>query len=295
MTRNETRIKLELTGSRAAQGIGLTDLESFIESFLRALRDYERSRRSAPTRKSGHPERRAAAATAFRLTRLEPGSTIATLEPDLPEASGDELPLDSLPYPVENLLSLVEKLESDGLPADVGASLEDARRTLGGDGAISVAFPPRIRRRHVTIDADALMRGKIDEDVEEALVTSISGRLHRLELEPEKIGVRTASGVDWHCSYPEDLQQRVMGLVGQIVTVRGEGRRTSPLRGSMTLQWIDPVEQGVQSTLFTPEQIDDTELLAEQGILRPQGLAALEPDEEWDELDDAYVAALLDQ
>jgi len=87
----------------------------------------------------------------------------------------------------------------------------------------------------------------------------------------------------------------VMGLVGQIVTVRGEGRRSSPLRGSMTLMGIDPVEQGVQSTLFTAEQIDNAELLADQGISRPQGLAALERHEEWDELDDAYVAALLDQ
>ncbi len=175
------------------------------------------------------------------------------------------------------------------------SGLDDARRTLGGDGAISVAFPPAIRRRHARIDAHALKRGKTEEDVEEALVTSISGRLHRLELEPEKIGVRTVSGVDWHCSYPEDLQQQVMGLVGQIVTVRGEGRRTSPLRGSMTLHSIDPVEQGVQSTLFTAEPIDDTDLLADQGILQPQGLASLEPDEKWDELDEAYVAALLDQ
>lgn len=295
MARKETSVKLELTGSRAARGIGLTDLEGFIESFVRALRDYERSRRNAPMRTSGHPERSAAAATAFRLTRLEPGSTVATLEPDLPEAPDDELPLDSLPYPVENLLSLVEKLEDDGLPADVSDSLDDARRTLGGDGAISVVFPPRIRRDHATIDAHALRRGKLGEDAEEALVTSIAGRLHRLELEPEKIGIRTASGVDWHCSYPEDLQQRVMGLVGQIVSVRGEGRRTSPLRGSMTLRWIDPVEQGVQSALFTAEQVNDTELLADQGISRPQGLAALEPHQEWDELDDAYVAALLDQ
>lgn len=48
MARKETRIKLELTGSRAAHGISLTDLEGFIESFVRALRDYERSRRNAP-------------------------------------------------------------------------------------------------------------------------------------------------------------------------------------------------------------------------------------------------------
>jgi hypothetical protein len=64
MARKETRIKLELTGSRAAHGISLTDLEGFIESFVRALRDYERSRRNAPMGKSGHPERSAAAATA---------------------------------------------------------------------------------------------------------------------------------------------------------------------------------------------------------------------------------------
>jgi len=35
MARKETSIKLELRGSRAPRGIGLTDLESFIESSAR--------------------------------------------------------------------------------------------------------------------------------------------------------------------------------------------------------------------------------------------------------------------
>lgn len=70
----DNQITLTLEGSRAEHGVSLSDFESFIESFLGALRDYDRSRRGAPTRKPGRLERRAEAVTAFRLVRFEPGS-----------------------------------------------------------------------------------------------------------------------------------------------------------------------------------------------------------------------------
>ncbi|MHB1538384.1 MAG: hypothetical protein ACYCUM_07455 [Solirubrobacteraceae bacterium] len=67
---------------------------------------------------------------------------------------------------------------------------------------------------------------------------------------------------------------------------------TGPQRGSMTIERIEPVEQGAQSPLFTDEPIADAMLLASQGISGPQGLAQL-ADPEWDDAtDSAYLAAL---
>lgn len=61
----------------------------------------------------------------------------------------------------------------------------------------------------------------------------------------------------------------------------------------MAVQSIDPVEQGEQAPLFTVTPIADEDLLADQGIEKPQGLDSL-AHETWDEVDDAYLAALLD-
>lgn len=71
----------------------------------------------------------------------------------------------------------------------------------------------------------------------------------------------------------------------------GRGKLTSPLRGSMAIERIEPVDVE-QSSLFTSAPVDE-ELLARQGIDAPQGLAALSDPQWYDETDDAYLAALL--
>lgn len=116
--------------------------------------------------------------------------------------------------------------------------------------------------------------------------------LHLLDVEPDKLAIRTSSGADWTCKYPEDLEPVVERLVGRIVWAEGRGQLTSPLRGTMSIERVEAVEQGEQSTLFTGEPTPDADLLASQGIHGPQGLASVS-DPEWDEdADDAYLQAL---
>jgi hypothetical protein len=155
---NNTQITLRLEGSRAAYGVSLTHFENFIDSFLAALRDYDRGRRGEPIRKYGHPDRRAEAVTAFRLVRFAPGS-----------------------------------------------------------------------------------------------------------------------------KYPEGPESTVKRLVDRVVWAEGAGHLTSLLRGALTIDRIEAVEQGEQSMLFTNEPMPDAELLARQGISAPQGLASLS-DSEWDDV-----------
>jgi hypothetical protein len=63
-TKNEKQITLTINGARAQRGVSLADFESFIDSFLAALRGYDRAGRGEATRKSGHPDRRAPARSA---------------------------------------------------------------------------------------------------------------------------------------------------------------------------------------------------------------------------------------
>jgi hypothetical protein len=286
---------MKLEGSRAKRGIALTDFDTFIQNFLRGVRDFERSRRNAPTRKTGRAERSAAAATAFRLVRLKPGSAIAYIEPDVDESLEEHaLQLDDgIPFPVQNLVALVDELDGNTLPSVVGGALKDACRALGADGSISLTFPQEIRKGQARIDEGTIERATRDDPVDAEVTTTIVGRLHRLELEPEKIGVRTASGVDWRCSYLERLEPKVLDLVGKIVVVKGEGHKSSPLRGTLAVEDLEPVQQGEQTPLFTVEQVADEDLLADQGIDGPQGLASLQRGS-WGEADEAYMAALLD-
>lgn len=71
---SDNQIMLTIKGARAERGVSLSDFESFIDNFLAALRDYDRAGRGEPTRKSGHPDRRAEAVTAFRLGGFQTGS-----------------------------------------------------------------------------------------------------------------------------------------------------------------------------------------------------------------------------
>jgi hypothetical protein len=290
----DNQITLTLKGSRAEHGVSLSDFESFIESFLGALRDYDRGRRGAPTRKPGRLERRAEAVTAFRLVRFEPGSGIATIEPEriaLPE--GEELPLDDLPIALENLRALSEDIEAaTEVPEDVTTTLGRACRAFGADGSIQIDFPLRVRTSSAHIDLIRLERlGRVAPPTQDE-VRSVSGRLHLLDVEPDKLAIRASSGVDWTCKYPQELETKITRLVDMVAWAEGSGHLTGPQRGNMTIERIEPIEQGSQSTLFTQEPIPDAALPARQGIAGPQGLSGL-ADPEWDdETDSAYLAAL---
>lgn len=291
---DRTQITLRLEGSRAERGVTLSDFESFIDNFLSALRDFDRGRRGEPPRKSGHPERRAEAVTAFRLVRFEPGSGIATIEPEaLIPAADDRLPLDDVPISAETLCALVDELDAGAtMSPPVTGALEKACRSLGSEGSIAIEFPPQLRASPARIDIRTIAQAASIDQIEPAEVRSVSGRLHLLDVEPDKLAIRTSTGVDWTCRYPEELESTVKGLVGQIVWATGTGRLTSPLRGTMTIEHVETVQQGEQSPLFTTTPTADADLLVAQGISGPQGLASL-ADPEWnDDNDDAYLEAL---
>lgn len=289
-----SQVTLTLEGASAQRGVALRDFEVFIENFLRALRDFDRDRRSEPTRKAGHPERRAEAATAFRLVRFAPGSGVATLEPETGEADTDAFPLDETPLALDNLRLLASSL-ADGadIPDEVVDDLEKARRAFGDDGSISIRLPESVMATEVTIDKARLEEARKPREPTENAVTAISGRLHLVDLEPDRLAIRTSAGVEWSCRYDEELEPTVTRLIGQIVRAEGLGALSTPLRGSMQVYEIRPVIESEQSELFTSEVLADVELLDRQGLVGPQGIDAL-ADAEWsdDEADKAYIDAI---
>jgi hypothetical protein len=293
-------ITLRLEGARAKRGVALSDFENFIDSFLAALRDFDRDQRGAPTKKSGHPEARAAAVTSFRLVGFREGSGIATIEPELAPPNGDTeaiAGLDAEPIQLTNLRSLLVSVEEEReLPESVTDALEQARRAVGDDGtlAVDVSCPENSQKPSLQVVIDAARIKRIREAGKAPLrpvVSSISGRLHQVDFEPDKLAIRASDGVDWACSFPEELEHQVETLVNRLVWASGSGVLQSPRRGTMKLAEIKAVEQGIQTGLFSREPIPDDQLAAAQGISGPQGLDAVAA-VEWTDADDAYLAAL---
>lgn len=284
---NDKQITLTIKGARAERGVSLSDFESFIDNFLAALRDYDRAGRGEPTRRSGHPDRRAEAVTAFRLVGFQTGSGIATIEPEVVSADDDQLPIEDVPLSLATLRALADDLADErSVPEPVLDALGKACRSVGSDGSVAIEIGPAATGPLV-VDMGLLDRVALAHDVaDEEEVRSVSGRLHLLDLEPDRLGIRTASGVEWSCRYPEELEERVKSLLDRIVWAEGSGKLTSPLRGAMAIEHIEAVDVE-QSPLFTAAPIDEDELLIRQGITAPQGLAALS-DPDWDdETDDA--------
>ncbi len=291
-TKNNKQITLTIMGPRAQRGVSLSDFESFIDSFLAALRDYDRAGRGESTRKSGHPDRRAEAVTAFRLIGFQTGSGVATIEPEFVAPDDDQLPVNDVPLSLMTLTALTEDLRAEEqVPQPVLDALGKACRAAGSDGSFTIELAGI--RGPLVIDGRLLDRLAQATHIDEPDgVTSIAGRLHLVDVEPDRLGIRTAAGVEWACRYPEELEERIKGLIDRIVWAEGHGTMTSPLRGAMTIVRIEAVESE-QSALFTLIPVDEDVLLARQGIAAPQGLQALS-DPEWeDDADDAYLAALL--
>jgi len=292
---NDKRITLTIKGARAERGVSLSDFESFIENFLAALRDYDRAGRGEQTRKAGHPDRRAEAVTALRLVGFQTGSGVVILEPELVSAEDGQLPVDDIPLSLATVRALAGDLAAErGVPEPVLDALGKACRSVGPDGSVGIEIGTG-GVAPLVIDAAILDRIALsDEVVENDEIRSVSGRLHLLDLEPDRLGIRTAAGVEWSCRYPEALEERVKSLLDRIVWVEGSGKLISPLRGALSIERIESVDVE-PSALFTTAPVGEDELLARQGIAAPQGLDSLS-DPRWDDdADDAYLAALLDK
>lgn len=295
ITSQNENITLKLSGSRASQGVDLVALDGFIRHFLAALRDFDRYERGEPARKPGTPEASASAAAALRLVSLRPGSTIVELEPIRADEGGEQLALDDPPRARQVIDRLLDRVESKAaLPAEVGSSLDGARRACGDDGAFEVSTePPGRARRTVTFDQAAIgeLRGP---EPPPAISSSVAGRLTRLEESPDKALIRAPDGTEWIVSYPIELASDLVPLWRQNVYAIGEGERTSPRRGTFRLAHIGPLLNDTQTEMFTAEHISTDALLERQGISAPQGLrrvaaqSALQHDAE-----DDYLTAVL--
>lgn len=293
-------ITLKLEGSRAKRGVTLSDFESFIDHFLAALRDFDRDRRGETTQKPGRPDARAQAVTSFRLTAFREGSGIATIEPALPPMESDTEPMmDIEEVPMANLKALLKRIEDDlGLPVTVRDSLDAARRAVGDDGSVEIDLPGTqdgAPRRRVLIDGPRIDRlGSANvTDPELRSVTSISGRLHLVDFEPDRLAIRAADGVNWSCTYPESLERQIQELANRLVWAGGSGRLQSPTKGKMEIAEIHAVEETTQTSLFTETPVPTEVLEAEQGITGPQGLDSFGVDE-WTDEDEAWLKALTD-
>lgn len=182
------------------------------------------------------------------------------------------------------------------LPQPVSEALARACRALGANGSVAIELDSRRGQPPTVIDLARLESAESTpsaESIEGA--RTVTGRLHLIDVEPDRLAIRSSAGIDWVCGYPEELEERVKGLVGALVWAQGAGRLMSSLRGRMTLERIEAVEQGEQSRLFTLAPIEESDLLASQGIDEPQGLSSL-ADPSWtDDEDGLYLAALLEK
>lgn len=285
MTERKDAVTLRLSGEKAENGIELVDLERFVRNFVGALRGFDRVRRVKPPVRGGHPKRRDEEVAAFKVVGLEPGSTVLTLEPARLEAVRDQASFEpDASSALENIHSLALSMSGQGdVDADVAEALERARTTLGSDaGAIEIALPNRLSAPTVRIDREAIERIRA-ERTEQRPVSRVSGRLHLIDLEPDRIGVRSPQGIDWTCEFPSPLEERVKSLIDQIVVVEGAGEQRTVRSGSMEITSIAPAYTHEQPAFSSGEPADGPdELMRSQAITGPQGLAAL-GDADWED------------
>jgi hypothetical protein len=287
-----SNVVLDLHGARARQGVDLDALETFVSHFRGALREYQRAREGAISRKGGRPAAREAAAAAFRLVEFHTGSGIATLAPSI-NAAGHFLELDDSGdvLAVTTLRRLISDIDSDApLPDPVVESLSSARRAMGEDGSFGVTLNGNGPARHVLIDAVCIQRlERPDPDPTHTAIT-VTGRLHLIEADPpnRRVGVRAQDGIDWTCTYADHLHTLVTTLVERLVRITGTGLRMTVATGRLHIDELEPIPEHAQDALFSVETVPMAQLHAEQRIDAPQGLVAL-VDGEWEDDDESRL------
>jgi len=288
------QVTLRLEGEKAREGVTLAAFESFVDHFLSALRYHYRSSRSSPTRKQGRPFGDEDVATSFRLVEFRTGSGVAVLEPPLPTDEEDQLLPDDLPLTLawDNLTGLLADVDRGDLDADVASELRSALKALGREGRMSVEFSGSVQSRH-EID-DSRLEPRRAADVETEAPRTVVGLLHAIDLEPDKLAVRTPSGVDWTCEYPPSLEGEVLPLVGKRVLAAGTGRMTSAKAGTLLLDSIGALPEMEQTPLFTEEPVPMRILQEQQRISSPQGVERfIDPEWREGEESDLFLRALL--
>lgn len=266
-------------------------LDAFLGHFSRALRDLDRIGRGAPTGRPGSPEAEASAATALRVVSITPGSAVIELKP-LRSGAEDQLKLDDTPRSRLVLDRLMDGIETGaGLPQEVVAALSKARRACGDDGAFVMAARSR---RDVRIDETAIERLAGDAPAPKT-VNEVVGRLRQVGADPDQAVIDAPDGTEWRATFPRELEEQMRPLWLQPVRAAGEGSVTSRNRGAFTITSIAPAAEPVQTAFFSTEHRPLADVLAEQGITGPQGLATLVNDTPISDADeDSYLAAIFD-
>jgi hypothetical protein len=296
---DEDQITLTLEGDRARDGVSLAAFDSFVSHFLLALRYHYRSARTSVLRRSGRPLVDEELATSFRLVAFRKGSGIAVLEPGLPpdaDALTGELP-PTLAW--ENLAGLLDAIDrEDRLDVSITSELDAALKALGRQPRISVdVVRAGSRRQHeLTEERIARIRSKSEEARDVDTELTVTGVLHAIDLEPDKVAIRTPSGVDWTCEYQPALEREVLSLIGHRVLAAGRGHATSPKAGTLQLEKIRALPEPEQTQLFTGRVVPLEALKEEQGITRPQGISAF-VDPSWEDTEESedFLRALLDE
>jgi hypothetical protein len=282
-----TQVVLDLHGARAQQGVEIDAFEIFFQHFRAALREFFRASRGAIPRSGGRPVARDAAAAAFRLVEFRTGSGIATLEPALPgDLTAEDFMLDpGEALSITTLQSLLIAICADQrLSAPVVEALGSARRAIGDDGCFGVEISGSRQSPRVVIDQEGMKRLQRAEGGSQDAPTNVTGRLHMIEVDQpgRRVGIHGQDGVDWTCSYADEMHLMVKTLIERLVRAEGVGRRVTATTGRLAITRLEPISEHTQDVLFTVETVSLQQLLSEQQIDRPQGLDAL-VDEHWED------------
>lgn len=282
----DQRVVLDLHGTRALAGVEIDALEAFLRGLRTALREYDRSRRGTIARRGGGLDARDLAATEFRLVDFRVGSGIATLEPLGPQAADMALADVGDDLSIINLGALLEAIDRDErLPVPVVEALDGARRSIGDDASFGVRVEgSRLERARVEIDQTRMQRlkGPVKEEGESAV--TVAGQLHRIEVDQpgRHVGIRAQNGVDWTCTYGDELHELVTTLIERLVRVEGVGRKVTALTGRLRIDRLTSVPEHTQEPLFSVKPVPIERLREEQGISAPQRLESL-VDQEWED------------
>lgn len=292
-----SQITLKLEGEKAIEGVSLAAFEGFVNHFLAALRYHHRVSTATPVRKAGRPFTVDELATSFRLVKFMTGSGIAVLEPPITSLDEESLVADAdVPTLAwANLADLLRAVEANRtLDEAVVNELDSALKALGREGRFSLDLTSASLRTSQSFTAESLNRLRPAKVEPRVRPLTISGVLHAIDLEPDKVAVRTARGVDWICRYPAELESSVLTLIGQRVWARGSGYQPSARTGLLNVEEVHAVPEFEQTSLFTGAPLAVEELIKQQHVRGPQGLTTfVDPEWEDDEESALFLEALL--
>ena len=260
----DQRIQLVLKGSRTAEGaVDFDALLSFGDAFRRALRALARSRAGQPAVRPGQPASDVREASSLRLVGLRAGSAVLEFEP-LEARLFDDPAVGALQALVDGL-SGQETLE----PA-VTVLLADAVQSLGDGASVGLRVPGRslfeFDAAHLALLAPSPAPSPPDAE------GYVDGWLHAVDLEPDEVRIRDASGRDWWCHYPDELEVRVQGLIGRVVRASGIVRPAGQ-RARIDATAVEPIDLQLDAAGTADEML--AAAMAAAGIEQPQDLASL--------------------